>query len=250
MGIDLVRIQLLIAQGHPLSSLSLYQLSGDPLIPPPLQSIQLRITAEDASNDWILSIGKISSFRFPTGNGVRVDTHLLPSVPAVVGTDFDSLLAKIIVTAPSWDDVVRKARRALDDTSISGVKTNLEALRGIVASEAFSRQECDTQWLEANIPSILGSGKQISASLKNSPVGVDTSSASATGVSAASNVLFRKGDAWSISLSKESSTDANLKPADPIPSHLQVTRVLRNEFPASLTARSSTQHLLQSQLLT
>ncbi|RFU35272.1 hypothetical protein B7463_g1076, partial [Scytalidium lignicola] len=237
MGIDLVKIQLLIAQGHPLSSLSLSHLSEDPQTPPHIYSLQLRVTAEDVSNDWTLSIGKIPSFRFPAGNGVRVDTHLIPSAPAIIGTDFDSLIAKIIVTASSWDDVVRKSRRALEDTYIDGVKTSLDVLRGIVASEAFARQECDTQWLETNLPLVLNSGKEISGGLSNNPVGVSSSSASSNGgISAASNVLFRKGDAWSISLSKETPSNPNSKTAAPIPSHLQLTRVLRNEFPASLTA--------------
>ncbi|KAH8805877.1 carbamoyl-phosphate synthase L chain, ATP binding domain-containing protein [Xylogone sp. PMI_703] len=236
MGIDLVKIQLLIAQGHPLSSLSLSHLPEDPKALPHIYSLQLRVTAEDVSNDWTLSIGKIPSFRFPAGNGVRVDTHLLPSAPAIVGTDFDSLIAKIIITASTWDDVVRKSRRALEDTYIDGVKTNLDILRGIVASAAFSRQECDTQWLEANLLSILNLGKDISAKLKNSPVGIIGSSEPSKTVSAASNVLFRKGDAWSISLSREIPSGPDSKLPEPVPSHLQLTRVLRNEFPASLTA--------------
>ncbi|KAH6692151.1 carbamoyl-phosphate synthase L chain, ATP binding domain-containing protein [Leptodontidium sp. MPI-SDFR-AT-0119] len=232
MGIDLVKMQLLLAQGQPLSSLSISNLTENPETPPPLHSLQLRVTAEDASNDWSLSVGKINSFRFPAGNGVRVDTHLIPSLQTVVGTDFDSLIAKIIVTGPSWEDVVRKAKRALADTHIEGVKTSLDALRGIVASEAFASQQCGTQWLEANLPPILESGKAISSTL-NKNLTQKSSNISSNSVAAASNVLFRKGDAWSISLTPESSSEGNKTPA---PSHLQLTRVLRNEFPASLTA--------------
>ena len=234
MGIDLVRLQLLLAQGQPLSSLLLSNLSSDPKTPPPIHSLQLRLTAEDVSNGWALSVGKISSFRFPTGNGIRVDSHLLPSEATVVGTDFDSLIAKIIVTAPSWEDVVRKAKRALADTYVEGIKTSLDILRGIVASEAFARQECDTQWLEALLPSVLESGKRVSAqSAKTSSV--VTSSSTSNAVAAASNVLFRKGDAWSISLTTETSLSQSSK-AEPTPSHIQLTKVLRNEFPTSMTA--------------
>lgn len=232
MGIDLVKLQLLIAQGHPLSSLTLAHLSENPEEPPPIHSIQLRITAEDVSNNWSLSVGKINSFRFPTGNGVRIDTHLIPSHTAVVGTDFDSLIAKIIVTAPSWEDVVQKAKRALADTYIEGIKTSLEVLRGIVASEAFSNQTCDTQWLEASLPSVLESGNHISSKLARS---VDSRTPTNNSVSAASNVIFRKGDAWSVSLMPETSTSSEA--LKPIPSHLQLTKVLRNEFPTSLTAQ-------------
>lgn len=190
------------------------------------------MAAENASHDWTLSVGKISSFRLPSGNGVRVDSHLLPSQATMIGTDFDSLIAKIIITAPSWEDIVSKAKRALADTQIEGVETSLDILRGIVASEAFAKQACDTQWLEANLPPLLQSGKQISAKLTEGPQ-LPASTASNNTVAAASNVLFRKGDAWSISLTPESSSKSE---AEPAPSHLQLTRVLRNEFPGSLTA--------------
>ncbi len=234
MGIDLVKMQLLLAQGQPLSSLSISNLSEDPQTPPPLHSIQLRITAEDVSNDWSLSVGKINSFRFPSGNGVRVDSYLIPSQRAVIGTDFDSLIAKVIVTAPSWNEVLSKAKRALADTHIEGVKTSLEVLRGIVASEAFATQACDTQWLEANLSEVLESGRQISARMSQNSASF-TSNTASTSIAAASNVLFRKGDAWSISLTPESTSQTDTKPASS-PSHLQLTRVLRNEFPSSLTA--------------
>jgi pyruvate carboxylase len=234
MGIDLVKMQLLLAQGYPLSSLSLSILPANPQIPPPIYSLQLRVTAEDVSNDWALSVGKIQSFRFPAGNGIRVDTHLLPSQPTVVGTDFDSLIAKIIITASSWEDVVRKAKRALADTYVEGIKTSLDILRGIVASEAFVKQECDTQWLEASLPSVLESGKRISTQSLKASHGFTSSNAS-NSVAAASNVLFRKGDAWSITLMPEKSS-SHSEDVKPTPSHLQLTRVLRNEFPTSLTA--------------
>lgn len=233
MGLDLVKMQLLLAQGHPLESLSLSNLPEDPETPPPIYSLQLRVTAEDASSGWSLSVGKIDSFRLPTGNGMRVDTHLLPSHPTVIGTYFDSLIAKIVITAPTWADVVMKAKRALADTSIEGVKTNLDALRGIVASEAFANQSCDTQWLEAQLPSVLESGKAITAATANAGIFASTV-AKSNAVAAASNVLFRKGDAWSISLTPENESKSTSTPA---PSHLQLTRVLRNEFPASLTAQ-------------
>lgn len=229
MGIDLVKMQLLLAQGTPLSSLGLSHLSENPENPPSMHSLQLRVTAEDVSNDWTLSVGKTNSFRFPAGNGIRVDSHLLPSQATVIGTDFDSLIAKIIITAPTWEDVVRKAKRALADTYIEGVKTSLDVLRGIVASKAFATQTCNTQWLETNLPSILESGKQISE--QTAYHSVITSSAP-TSVAAASNVLFRKGDAWSISLTPEASRSETKA----TPSHLQLTRVHRNEFPTSLTA--------------
>ncbi|PVH85377.1 rudiment single hybrid motif-containing protein [Cadophora sp. DSE1049] len=229
IGIDLVQLQLLLAQGHPLSSLPISNLSEYPRTPPPLHSLQLRVTAEDVSNDWSLSVGKISSFKFPAGNGIRVDSHLLPSQQTVVGTDFDSLIAKIIVIAPIWEDVVRKAKRALADTYIKGIRASLEVLRGIVASHAFLAQECDTGWLEASLPTILDDGLRISKTTAQTSL-VTTSVLNNTAATS-SNVLFRKRDTWSISLTPES-----LSKAESIPSHLQISCVLRNEFPTSLTA--------------
>lgn len=236
LGIDLVKMQILLAQGQSLSSLSFSNLSANPATPPPIHSLQLRVTAEDVSHDWALSVGKIQSFRFPTGNGIRVDTHLLPSQATVVGTDFDSLIAKIIITAPTWEDVVRKAKRALADTYIEGVKTNLDVLRGIVAHDAFATRGCDTQWLESNLPSILESGKQICPN-STPPPGAFQAPTTLNAVAAATSTLFRRGDAWSISLTPvtQPGTDATAAPS--MPSHLQLTRVLRNEFPASLTAQ-------------
>ncbi|TVY84725.1 Pyruvate carboxylase [Lachnellula suecica] len=231
LGLDLVKMQLLLAQGHPLSSLFPQGLSEDPLTPPPIHSLQLRVTAEDVSNDWALSVGKINSFRFPAGNGVRVDSHLLSSQPTVIGTDFDSLIAKIIITAPTWEDIVRKSKRALEDTSIQGIKTSLSVLQGIVSNETFAAQACDTRWLESNLPSILEAGKKSTAqSSQASQASAPT--ASSNSVAAASNVLFRKGDAWSISLAPEGLSRSE----SPAPSRLQLARVLRNEFPSSLTA--------------
>lgn len=242
-GLDLVKLQLLLAQGAPLSSLSPL-LCSDPDAPPPkLYSVQLRITAEDVGNDWSLSVGRVNSFRFPGGNGVRVDTHLLSGQTAVVGTDFDSLIAKVIVTASSWENVVRKARRAVGDSCVEGVKTSLDVLRGIVASEAFARQACDTRWLEGNLPQVLEHGKKISSQLSQSTTSF-TPSAATNSVAVASNVLFRKGDAWSISLTPEPSTSSSSSNSnsasntkqEAITSHLQLLRVLRNEFPSSLSA--------------
>jgi acetyl/propionyl-CoA carboxylase alpha subunit len=163
-----------------------------------------------------------------------VDTHLLSSHPAVIGTYFDSLIAKIIITAPTWEDVVMKAKRALADTHIEGIKTNLDVLRGIVASEEFLAQTCDTQWLETQLPSVLESGNKITMAIENAERFASTSAKTNT-IAAASNVLFRKGDAWSIFLTPQ--TESKSSPSNPTPSHLQLTRVLRNEFPASLTVQ-------------
>ncbi len=223
-GLDLVKIQLLVAQGVRLDNL-MKGIPVDPRVPPPLYSIQLRICAENASADWSLSVGKISSLSLPSGHGIRVDTHLVPGL--VVKTDFDSLLAKVIITTRSWDELLIKARRALDDTNISGIVTTLPALRGIISSPAFVSQKCDTRWLESSLSSVLIFGDQITSQLpKSEPSAVAPTSL----LSAQSGAIFRRGDQWSVTL-----TPAGSKEAAPS-GHFQITKVLRNDFPTSIAA--------------
>ncbi|KAB2569939.1 Pyruvate carboxylase, partial [Lasiodiplodia theobromae] len=114
-GLDLVQTQLLLQQGA-------CPLSACPGIPPtplsspsPLHSIQLRLTAENPSRSFSLSTGAITSLHLPEGGpGIRVDSHR----PSAVGTAFDSLLAKIVVTAGSRAACIRKAVRALAETEV------------------------------------------------------------------------------------------------------------------------------------
>ena len=238
-GVDLVQSQLLLAQGHALHQLGLGD-EASPKADPPRgsYSIQFRLCAEDPANNFSLSIGKVTEFSVPSGNGVRVDTNVKTtgSSPVVVGADFDNLLAKIIVTASTWEATVRKAQRVLADSRISGVKTNIDLLRGIAAHEAFLAGQVDTQWLGANLEHNLALGESISRSIRNS--NADSSAPSTQSLSQqsmpASNLLFRRGDAWSITLEplQKNTSDQQQKSTH----HLQLSRVLRNEFPSSLTA--------------
>jgi pyruvate carboxylase len=228
-SLDIVRIQLLLSQGASLAEVGLRTVQRDPVSPPRKFSSQFRITAENVHNDYSLSIGKISSFQFPSGNGVRVDTNLVNGHQAVVGSDFDSLLAKLVITAPTWEQVVSKAKRALQDTKIVGVKTNLDILRGIVAHPDFAERDCDTRWLEANHKDMLQLGERFEKEIPKSILPEAQGMASFS--SSASSTLFRKGDAWTITLK-----DAKIKNATPIDHHMQISKVLRNEFPAQLAA--------------
>lgn len=228
---DIVKAQLRLAQGASFEEASLIDLSQDPLTPPKAHSIQLRITAEDPEKNYSLSIGKIQSFRFPSGNGIRVDTALVSDAPAVVTSDFDSVVAKMILTARTWDDVVSKARRALEDTSIKGITTNLALLRAIVAHPDFAAGACDTQWLEGKHDELLAATRQTSSQTKDPLHGlVQAESVSKTGVGlAGSATMFRKDDAWSISLNPALGSEAQKH-------HLQISKVLKNDFPSSFAA--------------
>jgi pyruvate carboxylase len=231
---DIVKAQLLLAQGADLSSCGLPSTERNPEIPPLAHSIQLRITSENVQADWSLSIGKVTSFQFPTGNGIRVDTHLINRNSLVVSSDFDSLLAKLIITASSWKDTVRKSQRALEDTQISGVKTNLDMLRAIVAHPDFLAGQCDTQWLESRHQELLQKSQQI-ASSQSSRLALESAGSSSTPAISTANTLFRKGDAWSLTLAPQNVISKSSEQDTPS-HHLELTRVLRNEFPTSLSA--------------
>ncbi|KAL1610806.1 hypothetical protein SLS60_002477 [Paraconiothyrium brasiliense] len=214
---DIVRTQLLLAQG-----VCTLPPPSNPLSPPPVFSLQLRITAENPAANWTLSIGKITAFDFPSGNGIRLDTHLSHMRPTVVGAEYDSLLAKLIVTASSRPACVLKAQRALLTTHIHGVKTNIPVLRAIVSHPHFIAGKCSTQWLETRMPSLLTQAQ---------PLDLSPPRAHASPPALPSAPPFRKGDAWSLTLTPKSSGKE-----EETKNHLEITRLHRNDFPSSLSA--------------
>ncbi|KAJ6034809.1 uncharacterized protein N7446_009563 [Penicillium canescens] len=233
-GIDLVQTQLLLAQGYTFKHLGLGGETNAFDAPPKAFSVQLRLCAEDPSNNFALSIGKVNRFSVPSGHGIRVDTNVnIAGSPLIVGSNFDNLLAKIIVTAPTWEATVRKAQRVLADSRIDGVKTNISLLRGIVAHSDFMSGRVDTQWLGLNLESVLQHGENISKTLQTQEGSAAPSQATTQSALPASNLLFRKGDAWSITLEPLSKDGQH---ADKVSHHLLLSRVLRNEFPSSLAA--------------
>ncbi|KAI1170271.1 hypothetical protein F4777DRAFT_132259 [Nemania sp. FL0916] len=235
-AVDLVKIQLEIAQGRKLADTELRNVPEDVMHTPKLHSIQLRLTAEDVQRGWTLNIGRIEGFSLPTGHRVRVDTHLNHRLTTVVGADYDSLLAKIIVTGENKPAVLSKCRRALEDTWIEGVKTNLDILRAIVSHSDFEHGLCDTLWLEKHMSNLLASGLEISRGLNiqqqtSSPLAQEkTQSLPSFSNSSSSAVLLRKNDAWALKLTP--STPGATEESH----HIKITRVTRNQFPSSLKA--------------
>ena len=231
-GVDLVQLQMMIAQGENISEDLRLGEWWEANTAPSAASIQLRICAEDPGSNFALSIGKVTECHFPAGNGVRVDSHLTRG--GVVGTDFDNLMAKIVVTGSTWEDAVRKAQRALEDTRVVGVRTNLNLLRAIVADRGFRSGAADTRWLEPNLNRLLSVGDQIGKRLDAvlSTLPVQSSSSVQQSGGASSTVLFRKGDAWSLTLEESGKGSSTTGAAH----HLKIDRILRNEFPQSLGA--------------
>lgn len=134
-GIDLVEQQLRIAAGEPLAlSQDDVALSG--------HSIEARVYAEDPQAGFLPTGGRVSSVRHPSGDGIRVDTALEDGLE--VSSDYDPMLAKIIAWGPDRDEARRRLVRALDETAVFGVTTNLEFLRLLLELPAVARGDLDT----------------------------------------------------------------------------------------------------------
>ena len=132
-GIDLVREQIRIAAGEPLSFTDERRARG--------HAIELRINAEDP-NTFAPSPGKITALHMPGGLGVRVDTHVYAGY--IVPPNYDSLLAKVIVYDVDRMAALRRARRCLDEMVIEGIRTNIPFLRRIISNPEFIRGDFDT----------------------------------------------------------------------------------------------------------
>jgi acetyl-CoA/propionyl-CoA carboxylase biotin carboxyl carrier protein len=124
-GIDLVREQFRIANGEALGYV-------DPA--PHGHSIEFRINGEDAGRNFLPAPGVVTSFRPPSGPGVRLDSGVESG--DIIGGAFDSMLAKLIVTGKDRKQALARARRALDEFVIEGMPTVLPFHRAVVSNEA------------------------------------------------------------------------------------------------------------------
>ena len=126
-GIDLVRQQFRIAMGEPLGF-------DDPVIRG--HSIEFRINGEDPGRSFLPAPGRITQWEIPTGPGVRVDAGFRNG--DVIGGNFDSLLAKLIVTGSTRQEAIERSRRALDEFRVEGLATALPFHRAIVRDAKFT----------------------------------------------------------------------------------------------------------------
>ena len=140
-GIDIVHAQIMVAQGVPL------KLRQDDVTCTG-HSFECRINAEDP-NSFLPSVGTITDLAVPEGPGIRVDTHIHAGYR--VSPYYDSLIAKVIVHAPTRVDAMEKMREALAGTQIEGISTNLPLLRMLFEDEGFARGETDIHYLEQRL---------------------------------------------------------------------------------------------------
>jgi acetyl-CoA/propionyl-CoA carboxylase biotin carboxyl carrier protein len=148
-GMDLVREQFRIAAGEPL------RFTEDPT--PRGHSIEFRINGEDAGRNFLPAPGTVTRFAVPDGPGVRVDSGV--EAGSVIGGQFDSLLAKVIISGENRDEALARARRALDELIIEGMATVVPFHRAVVRDPAFigdgSGFAVHTRWIETEFDNTI-----------------------------------------------------------------------------------------------
>ena len=142
-GLDIVREQLWLAAGRPLSKEAIS--AADRAAEPAGHAIEVRITAEDPSRDFTPSPGRIRRWAMPAGPGVRVDMAIESGER--VPPEYDNLIAKIMVHASDRVGAISRLRRALDETEIAGIQTSLPFHLFVARSGSFAAAELSTDWV-------------------------------------------------------------------------------------------------------
>ncbi len=141
-GLDLVRQQFKIANGEALD------ITEDPT--PRGHSFEFRINGEDAGRGFLPAPGPVTRFEPPSGPGVRLDSGV--ETGSVIGGQFDSMLAKLIVTGATREEALERSRRALDEFIIEGLATVVPFHRAVTADPAFIGSsdgfDVHTRWIE------------------------------------------------------------------------------------------------------
>ena len=145
-GIDLVRLQLLVAEGRELPA----EVHSAPIVG---HAIEVRLYAEDPAADFMPVAGTLHDFTIPTTPGIRVDSGFESG--SVIGINYDPMLAKVIAHAPTRSEAARALAGVLDRSRIHGVTTNRDLLIAILGDEQFLAGAIDTQYLERHPPVTL-----------------------------------------------------------------------------------------------
>ena len=135
--VDLIRQQILVAAGEKIATLP-----KDPIG----HAIEFRINAEDPEKGFRPNPGKIESLHFPGGFGIRVDSHVYQSY--VIPPHYDSLLAKLIVWGTDRKIAINRARRAMEEFTVEGIKTTIPFHLEVLENEQFINGNFDTSFLD------------------------------------------------------------------------------------------------------
>jgi acetyl-CoA carboxylase biotin carboxylase subunit len=143
---DLIKEQIKVAAGIEVSGRDYF---------PKMHAIECRINAEDPSNDFRPSPGRITNLHLPGGHGVRVDSHVYSgyTIPA----NYDSLIAKLIVSAPTREEALVRMKRALEEFVIEGIKTTIPFHIKLMDDPKFKSGQFTTAFMQTFDLSNLGS---------------------------------------------------------------------------------------------
>ncbi len=136
-GVDLIKLQLRVASGERIRKKE---------FKPHGHAIECRINAEDPDHDFRPSPGEIKSFHMPGGHGIRVDTHCYAGY--VIPPYYDSMIAKLIVVAPTRDEAIAKMAGALEEFTVEGIHTTIPFHRWVMQDPAFRSGNYDTGFIE------------------------------------------------------------------------------------------------------
>ena len=134
---ELIKEQIKVAAGVPISGINYF---------PKMYSMECRINAEDPTQNFRPSPGKIKQINLPGGHGVRVDSHVYAGY--TIPPNYDSMIAKLIVTARSREEVIVRMKRALQEFFIDGVKTTIPFHLKLMDDEQFKSGNFNTSFLE------------------------------------------------------------------------------------------------------
>ena len=134
---DLIEEQIKVAFGEKISGKNYF---------PKLHSIECRINAEDPYNDFRPSPGVITTLHFPGGHGVRIDSHVYSGY--TIPPFYDSMIAKLIVTAQTREEAIIKMKRALSETVIEGIKTTIPLHLKLMDDKTFKSGKFTTKFLD------------------------------------------------------------------------------------------------------
>ncbi|MBI4546447.1 MAG: acetyl-CoA carboxylase biotin carboxylase subunit [Ignavibacteriae bacterium] len=136
-GLDLIKLQMRVAAGERLRKKN---------FTPRGHAIECRINAEDPDHDFRPSPGEITSFHLPGGYGVRVDTHCYAGYH--IPPYYDSLIAKLVVSASTRDEAILKMASALEEFTVEGIHTTIPFHRKVMQNGAFASGDYDTSFIE------------------------------------------------------------------------------------------------------
>ena len=145
-GLDLVRAQILIAQGHSLHSREVGMPSQRD-VPRNGYAIQSRVTTEDPENKFMPDYGKLLAYRSPGGFGIRLDGGMGYS-GAVITPFYDSMLVKVIASGQTYEIAMDRMDRALREFRIRGVKTNIPFLENVIRNDTFRSGQATTALID------------------------------------------------------------------------------------------------------